>query len=75
MCIQTEYTLYTTPKYHYWFRAILGWVKKKKKNSEWDLDPPTHFHSKVGFMELFFLCKAPNWAIVALQQSKVNQPT
>ena len=24
MYTQTEYTLYTTPKYQYWFRAILG---------------------------------------------------
>ena len=26
--------------------------------------PPTHFHSKLGFLELIFLCKAPKCIIV-----------
>ena len=42
MYIQTEYTLYTTPKYQYWFRGILGWFPTKQ-NSEFDLDPPRIF--------------------------------
>ena len=32
--IQTEYTLYTTPKYLYWFRVILGLIIQKKIQSE-----------------------------------------
>ena len=49
--IQTEYILwYTTQKYPYWFRAILGGFSKKKI-SEWDLDPLTHFHSILEFLE------------------------
>ena len=63
MYIQTEYTWYTTPKYQYWFRAILGRFSKRK-NSKWDLDPPTHppthFHSEFGFLEFGLLCKACN---------------
>ena len=34
MYIQTEYTWYTTPKYQYWFRAILGRFSKKKNSNE-----------------------------------------
>ena len=30
-------------------------------NSEWDLDPPTHFHSNLEFFEFCFRCKAPYW--------------
>ena len=48
MYIQTEYTWYTTPKYQYWFRAILGRFppppqKKMRLN----------FHSNLGFFEFF----------------------
>ena len=41
MCIQTEYIWYTTPKYLYWFRAILGWFSNKKIPSETWTHPPT----------------------------------
>ena len=39
----TEYTWYSTPKYQYWFRAILGWFSKKQKQipSETWTHPPT----------------------------------
>ena len=30
-----------------------------KKNSEWDLDPPTHFHSKLGFFLILLLFLKP----------------
>ena len=39
--IQTEYTWYTTPKYQYWFRAILGRFSKQKNTSETWTHPPT----------------------------------
>ena len=39
--IQTEYTWYTTPKYQFWFRAILGRFKKKIPNETWT-HPPTY---------------------------------
>ena len=48
--VQTEYTLYTTPKYQYLFRAILGWFSKKKNLSETWTHSPTHFNSKLGFL-------------------------
>ena len=54
MYMQTENAFYTTPKYQYWFIVILGWFSENK-NSEWDLDPPTHFHSKLEFLEFFSL--------------------
>ena len=49
---------YCTPKDQYWFRVISGRFSKKK-HSEWDLDPPIHFHSNLGFCSFFFLCQAP----------------
>ena len=57
MYVHTEYTWYTTPKYQYWFRAILGRFSTHTKKSEWDLDPPTHFHSNLGFLEKKFFAK------------------
>ena len=43
----------------------------KKQNSEWDLDPPTHFQSKLGFFEFFSLqsplgdqVSATNWDMI-----------
>ena len=33
----------------------LVWDDFPKKNSDWDLDPPTHFHSNLGFFEFFSL--------------------
>ena len=60
MYVQTEYTWYTTPKYQYWFRAILGWFSKKKKiPSETWTHPPTSI-----VISDFFLCKVPKWASV-----------
>ena len=59
--IQTEYTWYATPKYQYWFRAILGRFSKQNKIPR-DLDPPTHFHSISVF-----------WGKNSLQAP--NQPT
>ena len=58
MHIQTEYTWYTTPKYQYWFRAILGRFSTKKFRVRLGPTPP-HFHSNLRFFEFFFLCKAP----------------
>ena len=52
-----KYTWYTTQKYQYWVRAISG--RFKKKNSEWDLDPTTHFHSNLKCLKKKILWKAP----------------
>ena len=41
MYIQIEYIWYTTPKYQYWFRAILRWFSNKKIPSETWTHPPT----------------------------------
>ena len=68
MYIQTEYTLVITPNYQYWFSAILGWFSKKN-NSEWGLDPPTHFHSKLGFLEKHFFAKPLSTSFVIFSQS------
>ena len=35
------------------------WDDFEEQNSAWDLDPPTHFHSNLGFKKKI-LCKAPN---------------
>ena len=56
MYIRTERTWYTTPKYQYWFRAILGWFSKKK-NSEWDLDPPTSAGSILDISKYRYTCQ------------------
>ena len=37
----------------------LFWDDLKKKNSEWYLDPPTHFHSNLGFLEFFSFAQPP----------------
>ena len=67
MHIQTEYTWHTTPKYYHWSRTILGLFSKKKFKR--DLDPPTHFHSNLGFFS--FLCRAL-YMTVQRKESGIN---
>ena len=59
MFIQAEYTWYTTPKYHYWFRAILGRFSNKTKQ----IPRETWTHPPISIVISdfwnFFLCKAP----------------
>ena len=57
MYVQTEYTWYTTPKYQYWFRAILGRFSNKQTKSEWDLDPPTPSIVILDFWNFSFFAK------------------
>ena len=63
MYLQTEYIAYgilpVTPNISTGLE--LFWDDFPQKNSEWDLDPPTHFHSNLGF---FVLCTAPKWCLI-----------
>ena len=59
MYIQTEYTWYTTPKYQYWFRAILGRFSIKIPSETW-----THFQSRIFVKKI--LCKAPNITVTQI---------
>ena len=56
MYIQTEY----------YFGTIF------KKNSEWDLDPPTNFHSNLGFFEFFFFAKPLSRPLAWYRQSMIE---
>ena len=55
MCIQTEYTWYTVLLQNISTGLELFRDDFQKKNSECDPDPPTHFHSKLRFVEFFSL--------------------
>ena len=50
------YYCVTTPKYQYWFRAILGRFSRKIFRVR-PQDPPTYFHRQLGFLELFYFAK------------------
>ena len=66
MYVQTEYT---------WCTGLGLFWDNFQKNSDWDLDPPTHFHSNLGFLELFSL-KAPNhlwkWKVTLIGTGRSN---
>ena len=50
MYVQTEYIWYTTPNISTGLELFWG-IFQQQQNFEWDLDPPTNFHSNLRFLE------------------------
>ena len=44
--------------------GYFGTIFQQTKNSELDLDPPTHFHSQLGFLEVFYFSKPLTESVV-----------